>query len=190
LSQVFADPLRMRVLAECVIREISPRGFHQEIGGAKLAKIEQAFELLTQYDWLEPVESDEAAPEPDPAMRLYRAIEPPILDEEDWAKMPESTRALTVWRIWETLTQRMKTAMKEGTISGGRTDQHISWKVFELDQEGWDAVIARVNSLFDSLWMEQEKADARMAESGEEPVQMTVGLLAFESPRPGAKKRR
>ncbi len=39
-----------------------------------------------------------------------------------------------------------------------------------------------------SLDEEQEQARARMAESGEEPIPMTVALLAFESPH-GAEKQ-
>jgi hypothetical protein len=175
-------------MAECVIREMSPREFHREFGVAKLAKIEGAFELLVQYEWLQPVESDEAVPEPDPADRVHRACEAPLVEQDAWWELPDSTRALIASRVLEMLNQRARAAMKAGTLSG-RPDHHVSWDVLELDREGWDAVFSKVEGVLRSLPAEKERARARMAESGEEPAQMTVGLLAFESPRPGTKTR-
>ena len=50
-----------------------------------------------------------------------------------------------------------------------------------LDRQGWDNAVARVDALFHWFFEEQEEANLRMAESGEEPIPMTVALAAFES---------
>ncbi len=34
LAAVYSAPLRLSIVAECNAREISPRAFHQEVGGA------------------------------------------------------------------------------------------------------------------------------------------------------------
>ncbi|HET6571297.1 MAG TPA: hypothetical protein VFG58_07405 [Solirubrobacterales bacterium] len=181
LATLFSDPVRGRILSECNIREMSPRRFHRDLGMGTLAKLTQAFELLAQYGWLEETRSEQIADDPEQVERFYRGTEVGVIEEDTWVELPESTRALIGARILESLSIRTKEALKAGTI-GGRPDQHLTWTPLELDRRGWDAVIARVDSLFYALAEEQEKARARMAESGEEPVWMTAGLLAFESP--------
>ena len=48
-------------------------------------------------------------------------------------------------------------------------------------------MIAAVDALFALLFEEQKSAKRRMAESGEEPIRMTVALAVFESPKVEAK---
>jgi hypothetical protein len=186
LSQLFADPLRLTVLAECNEREMSPQSFHREVGGSALTKVTQAFELLAQYDWLERTRSDNT--DPDAVEHFYRGTAVPIVREDVFLEFPDSTRALIVGRVVESFIARMKEAMKAGTICA-RSDTHITWLAPELDQRGWDRTIEQVDALFQWFSQEQQDADARMAESGEEPIPMTVGLLAFESPKPTAPRR-
>ena len=102
-------------------------------------------------------------------------------------QLPDSTKALVVARILETFAARTKEAMKAGTI-WARNDAHLTWSPLGLDRQGWDNIIAKVNAVFLSFEEEQPQARARMAESGEEPIPMTVALLAFESPH-GAEKQ-
>lgn len=190
LSQVYCDSLRARVMSECVDRELTPREFHREFGVAALSRIVEAFELLAHYDWLERIEIPEMLDDPEfePADQPYRVIERPIVDDEVWLELPGSTRALIAARVIEGLTQRVKMAMEAGTLSG-RPDHLLLWDVLELDSQGWAAVISRFEAAFESLGEEQEAARARLAESGEQPVSMTVGLLAFESGRPARRRR-
>gem|GEM_PF-3605462 len=44
-------------------------------------------------------------------------------------------------------------------------------------------MIERVDALFEFLVEERKAAEKRLDESREEPILMTAGLLAFESPR-------
>jgi hypothetical protein len=89
--------------------------------------------------------------------------------------------------IFEELTKRVRRAMEVGTIDA-RPDRHFSWMPLRLDLQGWKNVIAKVDALFHWLFEEQKRADARMAESGEKPIPMTVGLAAFESPEDTEKQ--
>lgn len=180
LSKVLADPVRVRILAECSIEAMSPRGFRDAFGGPSLADIAQDFEVLEQFGWLGRVPT-EAVTAPEKFDRLYSTTEPLVFDSE-WPGIPSSSKALVTRRIVETLSGRVKEAMKGGTIDE-RPDRHLSWTPLALDQQGWDTIIAQVDALFYALFEEQDDANARMAESGEEPIPMTVGLLAFESPK-------
>ena len=183
LAAVYADSLRMNVLGECNEREISPRAFHQEVGGATLAKITQAFELLLQYEWLECTRSEETD-DPERIERFYRATGEPIVPDEALAELPDSTRALIAGRVFDMLVQRTKRAMKAGTITA-RRDTHMTWRPLVLDREGWHETIELLNSAFQELREIEQRAKARLPSGDEEPIAMTVGLLGFESPRDG-----
>lgn len=185
LAQLFGDALRLRVLVECGERETSPRSFHARVGGGTLAKVTEAFELLAQYEWIVPVRTEN--PDTEEEERFYRGLAPPVIAAEMLERLPDSTSALIFARIFEALISRTREAMKAGTLYA-RSDTHLTWTPLELDQQGWEDLIGRLDSLFFELAGEQERARARMRESGEEPIVMTVALLGFESPKTPERK--
>jgi hypothetical protein len=182
MSKVFADPLRVKILSECHLRAISPRGFFEEFGGVSLDRISLAFDVLAQYDWIREAEPESGKAPADAADRLYRAIDTAIFEEKEVGELPGPMKTLVSGRIFEDITQRVKEALEAGTLEA-RSDQHFTWTPLALDRRGWETVISRVDAVFYALAQEQADADARMAESGEEPIPMTVALLAFESPK-------
>lgn len=186
LTQLFADALRMRIVGECNNREMSPQSYYRDVGGATAPKVFQAFELLVQYDWLTPTRTEN--PDSEEPERFYRGTGVPVVDEDLWLQFPDSTKALITGRIFETLTMRVKEALKSGTIAA-RPEAHMTWMPLELDQQGWDTVIARFDAAFHALLEEREMARARIEESGEKPIPATVGLFAFESPEHPPKWR-
>lgn len=181
LSKILSDPLRINIFGECSIGEMTPRAFREAFGGPSLAMVEQAFVELEQYGWLQRV-PDAGKPVPDGLDRSYRATRRAILDESAWSELPDSVRSLFKMRIVESLSRRTKEAMKAGTIDA-RDDAHLTWTGLSLDRQGWETLIARLDELFYSVFEVQEEARERLAESDEEPIVMTVGLLGFESPR-------
>jgi hypothetical protein len=184
VSAVFSSPLRMNILSECNEREMSPRSFHREVGGTTLTKVVKAFELLAQYDWLERTRSEDI--DSDPAEHRYRGTGVPIVHQETWEELPDSTRALIAGQIFGAIAKRAKHAMKTGTIAA-RGDAHLTWTALELDRQGWHEAIEQLDAVFYGLGELEQRAKARLAASEEEPIAMTVGLLGFESPRDGPK---
>jgi hypothetical protein len=181
MSKVFADPQRVRILTDCSEGETSPRRFCEEHReeGATIGQVTSDFDVLAQYDWIDPVESQGGVS--DPGERLYRANHPPVLEKEDLAGLPPSMRTLVGWRVFETLAAKVTEARDAGTLE--EPDQHLSWTPVTLDRLGWEKVISKLDALFYTLDQERREAEARLAESGEEPIEMTVALLGFESPR-------
>lgn len=183
MAKLLSDPLRTDILYQCNVGEISPRGFREVAGGGpSLPKLQQTFEELEQFGWIECVPAAGGGQPPDPFDRLYRSDQWMVVDDLTWTQMPKSVRASVAMRVLEGLTARAREAMKAGTITA-REDTHGTWTPLLVDRQGWEAVIGRVNGLFESLVEELEASQARIEESGEEPILMTVGLLAFESPR-------
>jgi hypothetical protein len=62
-----------------------------------------------------------------------------------------------------------------------REDRYFTWSLVSLDEQGWESVIAGIESLAEFISQEQERAKIRMAKSGEKPVRMTVSLAAIEA---------
>jgi hypothetical protein len=187
MAKVFADPLRIKILAELTTREMSPKQFFDEFGGGSLSRVSRAFDLLYEYDWLYLVRTETGGRRRGAVEHFYRATGPAMFDESTWPDVPEVMKNIFTWRAFETFGERVKEATVAGTIDA-RDDRHFTWTLFRVDQQGWDEIIARVDALFYWLFEEQEEARLRIAESGEEPIPMTVALAAFESPKDSEKQ--
>lgn len=187
LAKVFVDPLRMKIMAECSMREMSPKQFHEEFGGGSLSRVSRAFDVLSEYDWLYQTRTETGGKRRGAVEHFYRATGLAMFDESTWPEVPPVLKNTFTWRVFETLANQVKEAMEAGTIDA-REDRHFSWTPLRLDQRGWEEVISRIDTLFYFLAQAQEEANVRMAESGEEPIPMTVALAAFESPNDTGKQ--
>jgi DNA-binding transcriptional ArsR family regulator len=186
LAIVFEDELRLKIVTELYMREMSPSQFFREFGGGSVARVTRHFKVLAKHGWLRfiqtvPGEGPRAA-----RQNLYRASELAVLDEETWALLPYSIKVSWSWRAFKQLTERVRDALAADTLDS-RPDRHLSWTPLLLDRAGWDRVMAHLNALFTSLFEEQGDAKIRLYHSGEKPILATVGLLAFESPMRGAQ---
>jgi hypothetical protein len=186
LAKVFVDPLRMKILAECNMREMSPKSFLEEFGGGSMSRVSRAFEVLDEYEWLRLVRTETGGKRRGAVEHFYRATEPAVLDEGLWSEASDSMKTLVSWRILETFARQVKEAIAAGTMDA-RADRHFTWMPLRLDQQGWETAVGWLYAIFHFLLEEQEDASARMAETGEEPIPMTVALAAFESPKDRTK---
>lgn len=187
MAKVFADPLRVKILAELNTREMSPKQFFEEFGGGSLSRVSRAFDLLHEYGWLSLVRTETGGKRRGAVEHFYCATGPAMFDESSWPEVPDAMKNIFTWRAFMTLADRVKEALIAGTIDA-REDRHFTWTQFRLDWQGWKNVIAKVDALFHWLFEEQVRANSRMAESGEKPIPMTVALAAFESPKDTEKQ--
>lgn len=182
IAKVLADPLRVKIVSELGMREMSPKQFHEAFGGGSLSRVSRAFEVLIEYGWLRQTRTETGGKRRGAVEHFYRATQPALLEEDTWREVPGPVKDMFTKMIFETFAERVAQAVKAETIDA-RDDRHLTWSPLALDQQGWENVLARVNDVFYSLPEEQEEANVRMAESGEEPIPMTIGLAVFESPK-------
>lgn len=182
LAKVFAEPLRIRIVAVLNTREMSPKEFNDEFGGGSLSRVSRHFDLLAEYGWIYQTKTETGGQRRGATEHFYRATGPAVFDEEIWPGLPTSMKEMVSARIFEEFGERVRAGMEARTIDA-REDRHLSWIPLLLDQRGWDNAIAKVDALFHWFFEEQEEANLRMAESGEEPIPTTVALAAFESPK-------
>jgi len=100
LAKVLSDPLRMDIVCECNLREVSPRGFREAFGGPSLASLQQTFIELEQFGWIESV-PPAGGPPPEEFDRLYRSEHRIIVDNPLWASLPQSVKSSMTARVVE-----------------------------------------------------------------------------------------
>jgi hypothetical protein len=182
VAKLMADELRIKIVAELNMREMSPKGFHDEFGGGSISRVSRAFDLLAEFGWLFQTRTETGGKRRGAVEHFYRATQAAVFYNEIWAPLPQSMKEMISGGIFEELSERVRKAMEAGTIDA-RGDRHFSWMPLLLDEQGWGKVLERVDAIFHWLFEEQEEANARMAKSGEKPIPMTVALAAFESPK-------
>ena len=186
VSKVFADELCLEIVAETNLREMSVRQFHEEVGGAAVEGIRRRFRMLEEIGWLCRVNEKRGGKRRGAIEHFYRATGPAIFDNAAWAEVPDSVKATYSWRTFEQLSDQVRTAIDVGTFEA-RTDNHLSWSLLRLDQQGWERVAAEVDALFTVAYGAREDAKLRMASSAEQPITTTLALAAFESPKDAVK---
>jgi DNA-binding transcriptional ArsR family regulator len=185
LSVVYADLLRMKIVTELYMREMSPKQFFEEFGGGSVSRVSRHFERLAEFDWIELKRTETGGRRRGAVEHFYRATELVFFDDETWAQLPISMRSAFSWATFEQLTERVTAALAADTFNS-RSSRHLSWTPLLLDKLGWERLIAAVNAVFQAMLEEQVNARMRLAESDEKPVLTTIALAAFESPsRPG-----
>jgi DNA-binding transcriptional ArsR family regulator len=181
LAVVFADPIRLKIVSELFVREMSPTQFYEAFGGGSLSRVDRHFKRLAEHGWLRLVRKASGGQRRGGTEHFYRASALAIFDEKTWAQLPGSLRTEFSWRIFEQFAERVKEALEAGTFDG-RPERHFTWTPLVLDQQGREHVIAAVDALFWSIFEEQADAKRRISKAGAAPMQATVALAAFDSP--------
>lgn len=186
VAKLFADPLALQILAETNEREISPKQFHDELGGATLPSLSRRFKKLEKAGWLRLTRKETGGKRRGAIEHFYRALGPAILEHCAWSEVPEPLKATLAWKTFEQLRETAITAIEAGTFDA-RPERHLTWSLLLLDQLGWERTVAALDAFFESLSEEESSAKQRLAKSGEQPILATLALTAFESPKDSAK---
>ena len=187
LSVVFAVELRLKIVTELSMREMSPKQFHQEFGGSE-SRIRKNFEKLEEHGWIHRVWSEGPGGKRRGGIEyFYRSTELAIFDDETWALLPHSVRVAFSWRTFKQLGERFRFSMESGAFDA-RLDRHNSCTPLLFDRLGWDRMAEAIDALFVSGFDEQADAKLRMHRSGETPMVAGVSLVAFETPPPGDER--
>lgn len=181
LSVVFEVALRMKIVLELYIREMSAIQFYEEFGGGTLSRVSQNFTRLAEEGWLRYIHSEGPGGNRRGGVEhFFRATEMPFIDRESWALVPFSVRAISTWDFLKQVMPRLLADM-EASASGATYLRELTCDTILLDEEGWERVAAAVTSQFGLLFEEQEDARRRAIHSSEKLIRADVFLIAFES---------
>lgn len=180
MGVLYADRIRLKIVTELYMREMSPKQFFEQVGGSSYDSVRRHFIKLADYGWLRRVRTESTGrgrPE-----HLYRSTELAIIDDETWEQIPVSIRdSFTVQNVLE-MGERLEASLTEGFFDA-RRDSTLSFTSLRLDEKGWGQAIDALNGCFRSLSQEQTDAKVRLGKSGDSPILMIVELGGFEFPQ-------
>jgi DNA-binding HxlR family transcriptional regulator len=178
---VFADPIRLIIVRELYMREMSPPQFFERFGGGSVDMVRWHFKKLAEHGWLRKVRTAKPKGGQGRPQHFYRATELALIDTETWLTLPLSIRSVYSARTFDQLWEQLARALNAETLDS-RPDRHLTWVPIVLDEQGWEDLGRALAECFHSLQHEQDDAKVRLQASGEAPILMTVALAAFESP--------
>lgn len=178
LGILYSAQIRLAMVTELYMREMSPKQFYEEIGGSSYDSVRRHFLKLAEYGWLRKVRSERGRrgrPE-----HLYRSTELPVIDDETWAEIPVSIRDAFTAKLVDEMGDWVAKAITAGTFDS-RPDSAITFATGMLDDAGWSDAIAVLNSCFRELSQEQTDAKVRLERAEASPILMIVELGGFEA---------
>lgn len=182
-------PLRVRILEVLNEGPRSPSQFVEEglIPKEHYTSYQQALSLasyhfreLQKEGCLEVIES---IPRRGAVEHVYRGLARVYFNDEEFEGLPRETRRRLSRISLQGMIARVDRAIREDTFDA-RVDRHLTWMPVQLDERGWEEVIATLASTFHELTQIRHDARDRIAASGEKVVPATVAILGFESPPP------
>jgi DNA-binding transcriptional ArsR family regulator len=177
LAKALANTMRVEILAVLSHRRISPVGYVREYGG-KLPSVAYHFKVLEAYECIELADTVKRR---GALEHIYRCTKRPLLGDGDWKLLPLSVRGGISGAILQTLIERSRRAIEEGTFDA-REDRHFTWTPIQVDEKGWREITSLLASTLARLEKIETKSNARLAKSDEEAISTTVALAGFESP--------
>jgi hypothetical protein len=190
-SNALGHPTRVRILEVVNEQDMSPiqfvhsglapaEGFEERDEAGVLSHVAYHFRVLRELGCVVQVDS---AARRGATEHVYRGVARAYFSDEEWAGLPAELRC----RISRTMLQGM-IARAEGAILAGtfdsRADRHLSWVPIEVDEQGWDALTGALEQALEKVKEIRDESQRRIAESSEDGIRVTVGLLGFESPPP------
>ena len=186
---VLKHPLRVRILevlnegprspSQFVAEGLIPRESYNSYQQA-LSLASYHFRELEKEGLLEIIES---IPRRGALEHVYRGLARIFFDDAEFeATAPEDRRELSRISL-QGLIARADRAIGERTFDA-RPNRHLTWMPMQLDERGWEEVVATLAGAFGELTQIRHDARDRLAASGERVVPATVGMLGFESPPP------
>ncbi|HEX6601001.1 MAG TPA: winged helix-turn-helix domain-containing protein [Solirubrobacterales bacterium] len=190
ICAVLKHPLRVRILEVLNEGPRSPSQFVEEglIPKEHFNTYQQALSLAS-YHFRE-LEKEgclkviESIPRRGAVEHVYRGMSPRVFfSDDEFESMPQATRRQLSRISLQGLIARADRAISTETFDA-RPDRHLTWVPMQLDERGWEEMIATLAATFGELTQIRHDAKDRLATSGEEVVPATVAMLGFESPPP------
>jgi hypothetical protein len=182
LASVFASELQLHIVTTLYSRPMSAKLYFDEYGGASRSQVNKMFARLYGDRWLRHVYNEGPGGARHGATEhFYRSTELAFFDVDSWALVPYSMRVACSWSFFKQVAKRLGQTLEATSRESSRTHD-LSCVDLSLDQAGWEHLIEAVNAQFVSIFEEQEDAQLRTSDSGEELIPVDVLLMAFESP--------
>lgn len=174
-----SHPIRTECLTILAQRTASPREL-SEILDHDLSNVSYHVRVLGELGLIELVKEESVR---GAVAHFYKAVERPLLSQDDWEQLsPEVREAISVFG-WDSLIMDAMKAIEHGTFDN-RPDRHLTRTSLLLDSEGFARLSQAMDDLLELIFEEQAASAARRERSGEEPIHTTAATALFAMPTP------
>jgi len=174
-----SHPVRTECLTILAQQVASPREL-SELLRHDLSNVSYHVRVLDELGLIELVKEE---PVRGAVAHFYKAVERPLLSQEDWEMVPPEVRKAISLYGWDSLIMDASKAVEKGTFDN-RPDRHLTRTSLLLDDEGFNRLSKAMDELLETIFDEQAASAARRERSGEEPIHATAATALFEMPRP------
>jgi hypothetical protein len=181
LGVLYAHPLRLKIVSELYMREMSPTQAFEEFDSGSYGQMLSHFKRLEEYGWLRWVRSEKTAGGRGRPRNIYRATELELVDDDTWAELPTSIQVAFTARTLQQLGERVGGALAADTVDTGR-GRFFRCRSIHIDDRAWEGAMTALADCFHSLAQEQIDAKIRLDRSTEKGCLMTFTLAGFEMP--------
>jgi DNA-binding transcriptional ArsR family regulator len=113
---------------------------------------------------------------------IYRSKRKLIMVGACWEALPLEFREGMSGRTMNNLMNTVMDAVKAGTFEARPEERALGWDKITLDERGWKKLAVAFRQLMDIAAEASEESEARLAETGDDPILAAWGLLLFEYP--------
>lgn len=176
-SKVQPFKLRIRIVAECHLREVTPKEIAVE-EDLEPGTVQYYFTKLEEENWIhvhrrEPVQGG--------MRQFYVADRLKLITHEEFEEMNEEERFETSEGVLMHYLGICKEALRAKTLDA-RPDSHLSHTPMALDQKGWEDIQSEMADWLKRSLEIKVEAEMRLRESGSEPIPTLIHLGGFEIP--------
>jgi DNA-binding transcriptional ArsR family regulator len=169
--------LRVRIVAECHLREVTPKEIATD-EDLEPGTVQYHFTKLENEGWIHVNRQTSVQG----GMRQYYVADRlKLITDEEFEQMNNQERGETSEGVLMHYLSLCGLAMKEETLDA-RPDSHLSHTPMGLDQKGWDDMQSELAEWLKRSLEIKVEAEMRLRESGGEPIPTLVHLSGFEIP--------
>jgi DNA-binding transcriptional ArsR family regulator len=178
LAAIVAHPTRARSFLILAERTASPAEIAKEIG-KDVGHVGYHVRKLQQLDLIELVDEK---PVRGAVEHFYRAIERPLVTEEEFAEQSIEEREVFTRAVLQLHVADVARAMDEHTFDA-RADRVMVRMPMLVDEEGFRELADLHTEMFDKVLEVQAKSAERMTGSQEEGIPTVSSSMFFETPQ-------
>lgn len=176
LAMAVGHPIRIDALRILNERTASPSELARELQ-VPVTLVSYHIKELRKHRCIELVKT---LPRRGAVEHFYRAIAPAIVEDDDWAKLPESTRQEISATVLESILSGAMGSLQAGAFDS-RKDRHLSWMPMSLDEEGWRELTAMLADSLEAAERIKAASAERLSAAGDTGFPAMIALMGFET---------
>jgi hypothetical protein len=169
--------LRIRIVAACHLREVTPRQIAVE-ERLHPSTVRHYFKGLEREGWIHVCREERVG---NCVRHWYTADRAKVIGDREFEDMNEKERFETSEGVLMHYLDICKLALATGTLDA-RADSHLSHTLVYLDRDTWKDVQEDLVLCLERTLEKTAKAEDRLRDSGEDPIPTVIHFGSFEVP--------